>query len=113
AVAPRNPPALPRERFAGHAGAGRRRMATAAKLAGDGIDIDLVTFGTQADAGQFRFNFFKHTGDDDGLDGPDMINQTFRVIGLSARAVKINLLQPEPGDPVVGGEAEFAVNVLE
>ena len=59
------------------------------------------------------FDLLKDTRDDDGLDGTDVVNQPFGVRAFRAGAGEIGLLQPEPGNAVVGREAEFAVNVLE
>ena len=79
-------------------------MAATAKLRGDFVHVHLVAFGTEADAGQFGFKFFKHAGDDDGFNGADVVNQTLRVVALRAGAGEISLFQPEPSDAVTGGE---------
>jgi len=98
--------------FAGDARTRRRRMAAAAKLRGDFVHVHPVAFGAEADAGHSGFDLLKDTRDHDRLDGADVVNQTFGVSAFRAGAGKISLLQPEPRDAVVGGQTEFAVNVL-
>ena len=88
-------------------------MAAAAELRGDFVHVHLVVFGAQADARQFRFDFLKDAGDDDRLDGADMVNQSFGVVAFGAGAGEVGLLQPELGDLVVVRQAEVAVNVLQ
>ena len=105
--------ALHRKRLAGNARARRRRMAAAAKLAADFADVHLVAFRAQADARHFRFHFLEHAGDDDRLNGAQVVDQAFRVVALRAGAGEIFFLQPEPSDAVFARQAEFAVNMLE
>ena len=104
--------ALHGERFAGNARARGGAMAAAAKLRGDFVHVHLVAFGAQADARQVRFHFLEHAGDDDRLDGADVVNQTLRVVGFRAGAGEVRFLQPEIGDLVVVRQAEMVVNVL-
>ena len=59
------------------------------------------------------FQFLKNARDHDRLNGADVVNQAFRVVAFRAGAGEVGLLQPEPRNVVAGGEAEFAVNVLE
>ena len=105
--------ALRGQRRAGNPCARCRRMAAAAELAADFADVHRRVFGTQADARHLRLHFFKHAGDDDWLDGADVVNQTFRVIALRAGAVEIFLLEPEPRNFFIGRQAEFGIDVLQ
>ena len=59
------------------------------------------------------FDLLKDARNDDRLDGADMVNESFGVRAFRAGAGEISLLQPEPRNAVIGGETEFAVNVLE
>ena len=70
------------------AGAGRGRVSAPAELAGDLVDVHLLVLGAKADPGQGGIDLLEETGHDHALDGPDMIDQPFRIIraGAGARA---------------------------
>ena len=70
-------------------------MAAAAKLRGNVVHIDLVAFGTQADARELGFEFFKDARDDDRLDGADMVNKPFGIVAFGAGTGEIGFFQPE------------------
>src|SRR5437762_11007936 len=77
------------------AGPGGGWMAASAELAGDGIDVDLRTFGTETDPGQAGLDFLKEARDDHALDGPDMIDEPLGIVRQRAGAQVIAFLQPE------------------
>src|SRR5882724_8506986 len=106
-------PALDGKRRAGNARAGGRPMPTAAKFSGDFVHVHLVALGTEADAREVWFHLFEEAGDDDGFDGANMVDQALGVVGARAGAVKVRLLQPEPGDLVVMGEVEVIIDMLQ
>src|ERR1700728_2873044 len=88
-------------------------MAATAELSGDFADVHVGTFAAEADSGEFGFDLLKDTGDDDGFDGADVVNETLGIVALGTGAMEIGFLEPKPGDLVIGGEAEFAINVPE
>ena len=88
-------------------------MAAAAELAADFAHVHLVALGAQADARELRLHLLEDAGDDDRLDGADVVNQALGVVAVRAGAGEVRLLEPEVGDAVVVREAEVAVNVLE
>ena len=59
------------------------------------------------------FDLLKDARDDDRLNGADVVNESFGVRAFRAGAGEISLLEPEPRDAVIGGEAKIAVNVFE
>src|ERR1051326_6344639 len=105
--------ALGGQRSAADARAGGGVVAAAAKPGGDLVDIDPLAFGPEADPGEFRFQFLEHTGDDDGFDGADMIDEPLGVGGIRAGAGEGGLPEPEPGDLVVVSEVEMVVDMFE
>lgn len=104
-------PALDRKRFAGNPRTRRRRVAAAAKLRGEVAHVEIFVFGAEADAREFRFDFLKHTRDDDRLDVADVVNQAFGFVAHRAGAGEIRFFQPEIADAVVVGELEFVVKM--
>ncbi len=105
--------ALHGKRLAGNTCSRRRRMPAAAKLLRDFIHIDLLVLGTQADACQFGFEFFKDARNNDRFNRADMVNEPLGIVALGAGAGEIGLLQPQIGDLVVLRETEFAVNMFQ
>src|SRR5437016_5791187 len=93
--------ALDRDRIADNTRAGRGGMAATAEQGGDIVYIHFFAFGTKADAGQLRFDFFKHTSHHDGFDGADVIDQALGVVRAGAGASEVGFLQPEISDLVV------------
>ena len=71
--------------LAGNSRARRRRMAAAAKLRGDFVDVHPVAFRAQADASHIGFDFLKHAGDDDRLDVADVVNESLGVLAFARR----------------------------
>jgi hypothetical protein len=88
-------------------------MAAAAELRGDFVHVHLVAFGAQADARQFGFDFLKDAGDDDRLDGADVVNESFRVVAFRAGAGEIGRLSQNQAIWRSCGQAEPAVNMFE
>src|ERR1051325_1679373 len=113
AFAAGNDLALHQEGMARQAGAGRGVMAAAAEWGGDFIDVDLVSLGAEADAGEVGPQFLEDAGDDDRFDGADVVDEALRVVRPGARAGEIGLLQPEIGDPVLVCEVKMIVDVLQ
>jgi len=105
--------ALNGEGPAGDARPGGGAVAAAAELGGDVVDVHVVRFGTQADAGQSRFDFFKDAGDHDRFKGAQVINQPLGVVAVGAGARKIAVLEPKVGDLIVAREMEMIVEMFE
>ncbi len=63
-------------------------LPAAAKLLRDFIHIDLLVLGTQADACQFGFEFFKDARNNDRFNRADMVNEPLGIVALGAGAVK-------------------------
>src|SRR5437016_5301439 len=62
---------LDRNRFAGDARAGCRRMTATTELAGDVVDVHFLALGSKANAGELGLKFFEDAGDGDRFDGAD------------------------------------------
>src|SRR5213075_2345400 len=95
------------------AGPGGGWMAASAELAGDGIDVDLRTFGTETDPGQAGLDFLKEARDDHALDGPDMIDEPLGIVRQRAGAQVIAFLQPEISGALVVSEMEFVIDMAQ
>src|SRR5437763_345476 len=104
---------LHRERPPRDARARRSRMAAAAKLSGDLVHVHFFAFGTQADARQLRFDFLKHTRNDNGSNRPDMIYEPLGIAAVRARAGIVGFLEPEIRDLIVMGEPKMAVDMTQ
>ena len=105
--------ALGGRQFAGDTRAGRGRVPAAAEQPGDVADVYVLVLGAEADARELRLEFLEHTGDDDRVDGADVVDQSLRVAGGGAGAGEVLLLQPKVGNLVVVCEAEIVVNALQ
>src|SRR5206468_240666 len=103
--------ALDDKGFAGNASACGGRVAATAELGGDFVDVYPFAFRTEADAGDPGLDLLEDTGDDDRSDGADMIDQTFGIGTLGARAGEVGFPEPEIGDLVLVRQAEMTINM--
>src|SRR5215212_11281864 len=86
-------------------------MPSPAELSGDFVDVHGLAFRTQTDAGEFRFQLFKHAGDDDRGDSTDVIDQALGIAAFSSGAREIGFLKPEPGNLILVREAKMTIDV--
>src|SRR5260221_5484207 len=95
--------ALNRKRTTWDTRAGRCGVSPAAESSGDFVDVHLVAFGTQADAGQLRFDFLEHARHHHRRNCSDVIDQALRLAALGARTSEVPLFHPKiPNALVVG-----------
>src|SRR5262245_29153250 len=89
------------------------RVASSTKSLRDFVYTHLLALGTEAYAGQFRFQFLEHACHNNRFDGADVIDQPFRVILPSPGAREIGFLQPEVGDLVLLSQPELVQDALQ
>ena len=73
-------------RWPGDAGASSSGMSTTAELSSNFVDVYLVVFGTQADAGETRLDLLKDTRHHHRSDCTNVIDQTLGFAAVRARA---------------------------
>ena len=87
-------------------------MPTAAESCGDFIHVNGVVLGSQTDARQVRREFLEHASDDHRLNRANMVDESFGVATVGARAGEIALFQPDVGDAIVVSQMKVAVKMF-